>query len=74
MKPMKPRNGLNSSPSKIPLAKFVTYVSGTKCYLCVRAGQRLAGAPGGTRTPGLLVRSQSLYPAELRAHCLIVSS
>src|SRR5262252_4452684 len=25
------------------------------------------GAPGGTRTPGLLVRSQSLYPAELRA-------
>ena len=33
-----------------------------------------AGAPGGTRTPGLLVRSQSLYPAELRARCLIVSS
>ena len=28
---------------------------------------RLGGAPGGTRTPGLLVRSQSLYPAELRA-------
>jgi integrase len=27
----------------------------------------LDGAPGGTRTPGLLVRSQSLYPAELRA-------
>ena len=27
-----------------------------------------SGAPGGTRTPGLLVRSQSLYPAELRAH------
>ena len=26
------------------------------------------GAPGGTRTPDLLVRSQSLYPAELRAH------
>ena len=26
------------------------------------------GAPGGTRTPGLLVRSQPLYPAELRAH------
>ena len=25
------------------------------------------GAPGGTRTPGLLIRSQSLYPAELRA-------
>ena len=27
----------------------------------------VSGAPGGTRTPGLLVRSQSLYPAELRA-------
>ena len=26
------------------------------------------GAPGGTRTPGLLIRSQALYPAELRAH------
>jgi hypothetical protein len=25
------------------------------------------GAPGGIRTPGLLVRSQALYPAELRA-------
>ena len=28
----------------------------------------LFGAPGGTRTPDLLVRSQSLYPAELLAH------
>ena len=26
--------------------------------------------PGGTRTPGLLVRSQALYPAELQAHTL----
>ncbi len=26
------------------------------------------GAPGGTRTPDLLVRSQTLYPAELLAH------
>ena len=26
------------------------------------------GAPEGTRTPDLLVRSQSLYPTELRAH------
>ena len=26
------------------------------------------GAPGGTRTPDLLIRSQSLYPAELLAH------
>ena len=26
------------------------------------------GAPGEIRTPGLLVRSQPLYPTELRAH------
>jgi hypothetical protein len=29
--------------------------------------EELSGAPGGTRTPGLLVRSQPLYPTELRA-------
>jgi hypothetical protein len=32
----------------------------------------LIGAPGEIRTPGLLVRSQALYPTELRAqrrHC-----
>jgi hypothetical protein len=29
---------------------------------------RKYGAPGEIRTPGLLVRSQTLYPAELRAH------
>jgi len=28
------------------------------------------GAPGETRTPGLLVRSQPLYPTELRAHAI----
>ena len=28
----------------------------------------LFGAPEGTRTPDLLVRSQTLYPAELPAH------
>jgi hypothetical protein len=26
------------------------------------------GAPGGIRTPGLLIRSQPLYPTELQAH------
>ena len=30
------------------------------------------GAPGGTRTPDLLVRSQTLYPAELTTHTLYV--
>ena len=28
----------------------------------------LIGAPGGIRTPDLLIRSQTLYPTELRAH------
>ena len=30
----------------------------------------MIGAPGEIRTPDLLVRSQALYPTELRAHCL----
>ena len=30
----------------------------------------LSGAPGEIRTPDLLIRSQSLYPAELRAHAI----
>ena len=30
----------------------------------------LLNVPGGIRTPDLLVRSQTLYPAELRAHIL----
>ena len=34
---------------------------------CTRVGSG-AGAPGGTRTPGLLLRRQLLYPAELLAH------
>ena len=29
------------------------------------------GALGGIRTPDLLVRSQTLYPAELRAHDIL---
>jgi hypothetical protein len=28
-----------------------------------------SGTPGGIRTPGLLIRSQTLYPAELRVLC-----
>src|SRR5215471_2549025 len=31
-------------------------------------GVKGCGAPGGNRTPGLQVRSLSLYPTELRAH------
>jgi hypothetical protein len=32
------------------------------------------GAPGVIRTPDLLVRSQTLYPTELRARELIIAS
>ena len=35
-----------------------------------RFGFSLFGAMEGTRTPGLLIRSQSLYPAELPTHVL----
>jgi hypothetical protein len=34
--------------------------------------QEKSGAPGGIRTPDLLVRSQTLYPAELRAHSFVI--
>ncbi len=36
----------------------------------VEAAENKPGTPGGTRTPNLLVRSQTLYPIELRAHSL----
>ena len=32
-----------------------------------------SGTPEGTRTPDLLIRSQSLYPTELPAHFLPLS-
>ena len=41
-----------------------------KKALCLRK-VLFSGAPGGTRTPDLLVRSQTLYPAELLAHLLL---
>ena len=28
----------------------------------------ISGTPGGSRTPNLLIRSQALYPIELRVH------
>lgn len=33
--------------------------------------ERINGAPERSRTPNLLIRSQILYPIELRAHKLI---
>ena len=32
------------------------------------------GAPEGTRTPDLLIRSQTLYPAELKAQVLFTTA
>ncbi len=33
--------------------------------------QLSTGTPEGTRTPNLLIRSQTLYPIELRAHSVV---
>ena len=40
----------------------------TERHAGVRPQRVLVSAPGEIRTPGLLIRSQMLYPAELRAH------
>src|SRR3981189_2159758 len=45
--------GKNSAASRQPFSpKSVTYVSGTICYLCVRAGPSNTGGEGGIRTHG----------------------
>ena len=41
--------------------------SQTKCSTKLSHIPKKNGAPEGIRTPDLLVRSQTLYPAELRA-------
>ena len=46
-------------------------VDNKKRTLQARKVRKYAGAPEGTRTPDLLVRSQSLYPAELQAQMLL---
>ncbi len=51
-----PRAGRDVSRDVVRMRKRV------KLYSRLRSG-----APGGTRTPDLLVRSQTLYPTELRA-------
>ena len=51
-----------SSPRKqcSPALHFIVRVQ--------RHSAKKCGTPGGTRTPGLLLRRQLLYPAELLAH------
>jgi hypothetical protein len=41
--------------------EVVTHVSGTICYLCVRAGQIELGERGGTRTLDPMIKSHVLY-------------
>ncbi len=46
----------------------LTLTAGMNCHPCARNGPNLlVGAPCRTRTCDLLVRSQTLYPTELRA-------
>ena len=65
---------LNHSPQIHPKNRFLNkkenHVSAEKWRKYVVFG----GALQGTRTPDLLVRSQTLYPAELAAHCLSFDS
>ena len=44
----------------------------TKMHRSISAPVRLLGAPEETRTPDLLIRSQTLYPAELPAHMRLI--
>ena len=46
-------------------------IGGCNCLVNYRHEKVKSGAPGEIRTPGLLVRSQTLYPAELRAHRML---
>ena len=68
------QNAENNSPNcflyafyplrvRVPLISYQKQISPH-----FRAGIFVFGALEGTRTPDLLVRSQSLYPAELQAH------
>ena len=54
------QNRRQANKAKLSLIANIYLTCFTLCYL--------SGAPGEIRTPDLLIRSQSLYPAELRAH------
>ncbi len=58
---------VNQSAPNLGKSQSVTHVSGIKCHLCLKNRPKEFGAPGEIRTPDRLVRSQVLYPAELRA-------
>ena len=56
-----------------PSETYLIYFDKQKIKKSRQSNDCLLGAPGGTRTPDLLVRSQTLYPAELRAHILLIA-
>ena len=54
-------------PYTLTLSGFESLRAHKKKITDTENGVRYLGAPEGTRTPDLLIRSQALYPAELRA-------
>ena len=55
----------------MPLACFLNALSSHAWSIkngVSQMGYTVFGTPEGTRTPDLLIRSQSLYPTELLAH------
>ena len=49
-----------------PLGVLQSHTAGAKA--ATRETEIVSGAPGETRTPDPLLRRQTLYPTELRAH------
>ena len=70
--------GKNSGIGRLPIPLFVGWVKGLEPSTpgtTIRCSNQLSythhrenGTPEGTRTPGLLLRRQLLYPTELLAH------
>ena len=57
----------------IELESPLSLICLTKCRGYVNPKLINVGAPAGIRTPNLLIRSQMLYPVELRAQFLFFS-
>ena len=56
-------------PEEIILWTILCSTAPNDTQSTIRSGvQKIVGTPEGTRTPDLLIRSQSLYPTELPAH------
>ena len=74
-------HGKNSGIGRLPIPLFVGWVKGLEPSTpgtTIRCSNQLSythhrenGTPEGTRTPGLLLRRQLLYPTELLAHIIM---